>query len=537
MKKVLKTALLLFPVLLASCQENTILNVIDTEGFASKRASNYIEFRNYVSGMTRASVRGNNFASGDAMGVWGYQITNGVSEKIFNNQEVVNVDTAWTYSNKKLWNVGSDYMFYGMFPYSTSLYNMSNDNYISIANYTVVNNPEDQVDLMISERRNVEPFNTVDMIFHHILSNVNMYVRVAKQSEGFDLDNIESITLNSLKLNNVKNTGSYAQTGWASDNSAVGTWTISGASPVMTIANNTSTVITETESLLLKDYLMMPQVLFETTKNPNDVTVDVTFRVAYTDGTASTINKNGVRLTGLTGTSISGTSIISSWEPNYRYNYTMIFNPTLTTRIWDATITDPDSDTIRFDPSNLDVVEIYEDTDGDGKPDTWVEYPVIWDDTDGDGQDEPYIDKDGDGTPDDPSNPLDTENEIIRYNPDKPNVVEIFEDTDGDGKPDTWVEYPVVWVDVDGDGDLEPCIDKDNDGNPDDNNNDGKPDQIYVHTDTDKDKDVDDDDDWTELSKDPDTGIIEPEREFNDATIEFSATVSEWDNVNITHTL
>lgn len=74
MKKVLKTALLLFPVLLASCQENTILNVIDTEGFASKRASNYIEFRNYVSGMTRASVRGNNFASGDAMGVWGYQI-------------------------------------------------------------------------------------------------------------------------------------------------------------------------------------------------------------------------------------------------------------------------------------------------------------------------------------------------------------------------------------------------------------------------------------------------------------------------------
>lgn len=537
MKKAISTTLLVLPLMFAACQDNSILNAIDTEGFASHRKGSHIEFRNYIGGMTRASIHGNTFASGDAMGVWGYQITNGVSEKIFNNQEVVNVDTAWTYSNKKLWNLGSDYVFYGMFPYSTSLYSMSNDNLISIADFTVVNNPEKQEDLMISERRNVEPFNTVDMIFHHILSNVNMYVRVAKASEGFSMDNIESITLNSLTLNNVKNTGSYTQTGWASDNSAVGTWSVPATSPVMTIANNTSTVITESASLLIKDYLMMPQQLFETVKKPNDVTVDVTFRVAYTDGTASTISKNGVRLTGLTGNSISGTSIVSNWEPNYRYNYTMIFNPTLTTRIWDATITDPAVDTIRINPNNPDVVEVREDTDGDGIPDTWKEYPVVWEDTDGDGIDEPYVDKNKDGLPDDPTNPINTENEVIRYNPDKPDVVEIMEDTDGDGKIDTWVEYPVVWEDVDGDGDLEPCIDKDKDGVPDDNNGDGKPDQIYVHSDTDKDGDVDDDDDWKEITKDPSTGIIEPEREFTDATIEFSASVSEWDEVNITHTL
>jgi len=537
MKRTIRTALLLLPVLFAACQQNIILNAIDTEDLASRRANAYIEFRNYVGGMTRASVHGNNFASGDAMGVWGYQTTDGVSEQIFNNQEVVNVDTAWTYNNKKLWNVGSDYMFYGMFPYSASLYSMSSENLISIAGFTVANDPQVQVDLMISERRNVEPFNTVDMIFHHILSNVNLYVRVANESEGFKMDNIESITLQNLALNNVKSTGSYTQTGWANDNSAVGTWNVPGTSPSMTISNNTSTVITDSARLFFKDYLIMPQVLFDTEKRPDDVTVDVTIRVVYTDGTASTISKNGVRLTGLTGSSMSGTSIVSSWAPNYRYNYTMIFNPTLVTRIWDASITDPAIDTIRINPNNPNVVEIREDTDNDGQPDTWVTYPVVWEDNDGDGIDEPYVDKNRDGKSDDSSNPINTENELIRYNPDKPNVVVIMEDTNGDGKPDTWVEYPVIWVDADGDGNLEPCLDKDKDGEPDDNNNDGKPDQIYVHSDTDNDNDVDNNDEWSELSKDPDTGIITPERQFVDSTIEFSATVSEWDNVNIEHSL
>ena len=73
-----------------------------------------------------------------------------------------------------------------------------------------------------------------------------------------------------------------------------------------------------------------------------------------------------------------------------------------------------------------------------------------------------------------------------------------------------------------GDTDRDPT-----DGSP--SNPDGK-DVILVHVDTDGDGDVDDDDDWVQLQKDPDTGKIEPDRQIQDATIEFTATVHEWED-------
>ena len=72
-------------------------------------ADSYIEFNNYVSGMTRASKNGTNpFAEGDDMGVWGYQTTGEYLDTIFNNQRVYYVSgKVWNYDNKKLWNIGS----------------------------------------------------------------------------------------------------------------------------------------------------------------------------------------------------------------------------------------------------------------------------------------------------------------------------------------------------------------------------------------------------------------------------------------------
>ena len=141
----------------------------------------------------------------------------------------------------------------------------------------------------------------------------------------------------------------------------------------------------------------------------------------------------------------------------------------------------------------------------------------------------------------------------MKYSPDEPDTIYIYEDTDGDGVPDTWVDYPIVWEDIDDDGLLEAGIDRDGDGHIDnvDNENetqqepggdtdrdptDGSPsnpdgkDVILVHVDTDGDGDVDDDDDWVQLQKDPDTGKIEPDRQIQDATIEFTATVHEWED-------
>jgi hypothetical protein len=66
------------------------------------------------------------------------------------------------------------------------------------------------------------------------------------------------------------------------------------------------------------------------------------------------------------------------------------------------------------------------------------------------------------------------------------------------------------------------------DGNP---NNPGGKDVILVHVDTDGDGDVDEDDGWVQLEKDPDTGEIYPERETDEYVIEFTATVSDWEDI------
>lgn len=498
-KKVIKLSLLAGVMVLSSCQQNGILHEINP--YASKRNA-YIEFGNYVNTMTRAAkITGNSgFVVGDTMAVWGTQNTDGVVDVIFNNQDVRYIeDGTWTYNNKKLWNIGSTYMFYGVFPYSKTLYTMSNDScrYISIATYTTPNEPSEQTDLMISERRDVSPFNTVDMYFHHILSNVNVY---AKVSSAMDITDIESITLQSAKLNNIKNTGSYAQTGWK-QNRPVGSW--SNISGLMDIPAVTDKTITKTAIPLYTNYLMMPQTLFSTAARPDDVTVDAIFRIAYKDGTTSTFIKNGIRLAGITGTTGTKNNVISKWEPNYKYNYTLAFNPNRATRIWDA--------------------------DGDGG---LIIDPVTGDTTATD-DDTPTI-----GT--------------MKYNPDEPDVVKILEDTDGDGIPDTWVTYPLVWEDVDEDGKLEAGIDRDHDGHidnvdgdnrtqqvpggdPDTDPSDGNPknpegkDVLLVHVDTDGDGDVDDNDGWVQVQKDMETGVITPAREEEDATIEFTATVQEWE--------
>ena len=308
-KAKIKLSILAGMVLISSCQQSGILHEIDP--YANKRNA-YIEFGNIVNKMTRSAkssgIKG--FQLGDTMAVWGIQDTDGTIDVIFNNQDVRYIsDSTWTYDNKKLWNIGSKYMFYGVFPYSKTLYTMSDDEnyYISIANYTTPDDTASQIDLMISERRNVSPFNMVQMYFHHILSNVNVY---AKIGSGMDVTGIESITLQSIKFNNVKNTGSYQQTGW-NQNSAEGAW--SGQTGLMNIPTVTNLVLSNTSTPIYKDYLMMPQTLFSTEATPADVTLDAKFHVIYKDGTSSTFVKNGIRLAGITGTQGGNSSLISTW--------------------------------------------------------------------------------------------------------------------------------------------------------------------------------------------------------------------------------
>lgn len=500
LREIIKVSLVAGMVMVSSCQQNGIIHEIDP----SARPNAYIEFGNYVNTMTRASKTAGNggFVVGDTMAVWGIQNTDGEVDVIFNNQDVRYLaDGTWTYDNKKLWNIGSTYMFYGIFPYSKTLYTMSGDDnrYISIATYTTPDDPQDQTDLMISERRDVSPFNTVDMYFHHILSNVNVYAKIAAD---MDTSGIADITIKNIKFYNVRSTGHYEQTGW-SQNRAVGAWT--NHSGYMQIPAKSDIQITKTTTAIFSDYLMIPQKLFSTASQPVDVNIDATFKITYKDGTTSTYIKNGIRLAGITGNSSSTSKPISEWQPNYRYNYTIAFNPQKFTRIWDA---DGDA-SIQIDPITGDTITKTDDTP----------YPGI-----------------------------------VKFNPDEPDKVLVFKDNDGDDIPDTWVPVPIVWEDVDGDGKLEAGFDRDGDGHiddvdgdnntqqvpggdPDKDPSDGSPsnpqgkDVILIHYDSDGDGDVDDDDEWIQLQKDPDNGVISPAREIEDATIEFSATVQEWEEV------
>ena len=497
--RVLKTSLAAGIVLAAvSCNDRDVRYLIDRD---AAQKPQYIEFSNFVNTLTRAS-KGNNtgsFVVGDTMAVWGVQTTGTDVDLIFNNQDIRYVDgITWTYDNKRIWNSGSTYMFYGVFPYSKSLYSMSTDGnyYVSIPTYTTPNVPASQKDLMISERRAISPFNTVDMIFHHILSNVNIYARI---SNSLNMDPIESITLKSIKLNNVMSTGSYAQTGW-SQNRATGAW--SGVNGYMDIPEVKDIVLSKNDTAAYADYLMIPQQLFSLESSPKDVTIDAAFRIVYKNGTSATHTKNGIRLAGITGRTGSITQAITAWNPNYKYNYTLVFNPEKTTRIWDAdgdgsiqidpetgaVTTDDDTPfpgTMKYNPDEPDKILIYEDTDGDGKPDTWNTYPIAWEDIDGDDKLEAGVDRDGDGHIDNMDNDNNTQ------------------------------QVPG------GDPDKDPS-----DGNP--NNPDGK-DVILVHVDTDGDGDIDGDDEWVQIQKDITTGIIEPAREESNATIEFTATVQEWE--------
>ena len=498
MKKIIKASLLAGMILTVSCQQNDVLTLIDH----SQARNSYIEFSNYVGTMTRASkTPGNNsFVSGDTMAVWGIQKTGNQIDHIFINQPVRYISgTTWTYDNKKLWNDGSKYVFYGVFPYSKTLYTVSNDTnrYVTIANYTTPDAPAQQTDLLISERRVILPQNTVDMIFHHILSNVSIY---AKIGNGFDTTGVSQVMLTSMQLKNIKSTGTYTQTAWNQD-CAQGSWT--GITGTMNIPAATDKVLTFDATPVYADYLMIPQTLFSADATPQDVAIDAVFRIFYRNGTSSTCTKKNIRLAGITGNNGTNNQIISSWESNFRYNYTLAFTPHKSTRTWEA---DGDG-SIQIDPATGDTLSTTNDT--------------------------PYS-----GT--------------MRYNPDEPDIIYIFEDSNNDTIPDTWKSYPIVWEDVDGDGLLEAGLDRDGDGHidnvdgdtttqqlpggdPDKDPSDGSPsnptgkDVILIHYDSDGDGDVDDNDEWIQIQKDPNNGVIRPGRETEEPTIEFTATVSEWE--------
>lgn len=497
-----------------------------------------IEFSTFSENGTRASKKvGYTFLKDENISVYGFESNETVkNNQIFTNQKVTcqasYSESNWTYSPKKYWTPGNSYEFYAAYPYEQPYVFDASNKYFSIKDFVVDNDTAKQVDLMIAERNYASANNVVELNFHHILSNVNFY---AKVSSDVNPEEVTSVDIVSLNLVGLLNKGSYAQNDWTANHQAVGSWD----TPLPPHANGEWSVDPTKSSSFYKfpgiaggqatalpvgggsykdiatDLLLMPQSLFyvdDVTKGISakmDPVLDVEFKVSYSDATSQTF-KRYLRLSSLlsytkrtlnasTGkyTDETVNEPIHEWLPNYKYNYFLCFNPAKTTRIWSA--------------------------DSDGS-------------------------KDGDPTEDEYESP--EKGGGSRYNPDKPNVIEVWEDKNNDGKKDDdeWVEYPVVWEDIDGDGKLEGGIDKDGDGHIDNadgdtdteytgddtydptdgddvNNPDGK-DVILVYVDTDNDGEPDT---WRQLEKDPETGVIEPGKETQENFIEFTAVVSDWE--------
>lgn len=494
-----------------------------------KQTYGTIEFSSFSENGTRASKQvGYTFNVGEKISVYGFESNDTMDgeNQLFNNQEVTNTagqnNQIWTYSPKKFWTSGNRYEFYAAYPYEQPFAFDASTKYFSIKDFTVSNDTAKQVDLMIAERNYATPNNTVELNFHHILSNVNFYAKVAA---GVDPKEITSVDIVSLDVTGLLATGSYQQTGWTANHQAEGEWTTPLPKsedfcydfPGLGAGHSTALKVDGNEYKgVATDLLLMPQTLFYV-DDPEagisakmDPVLKVSFKVSYADATSQVFNKT-LRLSSLLsykkrtlelqedGTYgysdyVEVNEPIYKWEPNYKYNYFLTFNPAKTTRIWD--------------------------TDCDGN---------LGDDTDG----QPNEKEGG-----------------SRYNPDDPNVIQVWEDKDGDGEKDDdeWVEYSIAWEDIDGDGYLEGGIDKDGDGHIDnvdgdntteynnhttydptdgdvEHNPDGK-DAILAYVDTDGDGEPDK---WVQLEKDPETGEIKPGKDTEENYIEFTAIVSDWE--------
>lgn len=567
-------------LMVAACQDTTLM--YDTLGYGEK-TDNSIEFGNYVGGMTRASRgTGNTFLTGDKIEVYGFMTTGTIVDKLFNKQSVEKKDDGtWTYSPKKYWNIGSEYDFYAIFPYSDGNSFDDAGKTFSVTDFVVEENTANQVDLMIAQQiLNASAPNTVNFVFNHILSNVSFYV---KTSDDFVTTGIDRIEVVSFDVKGLYKKGSFAQTGWNNENAFEGSWT-ADANVVYNLPQVTGVVYNigaAQASAITQDQLLLPQTISD------NAVITITYTVFYDDTTSSTFTKS-VKLNKIVGSNGIQSSILAAWNPNYRYNYIIAVNPSMT-KIKPIAKDDNDQNDYE-DPNadttpNVNIIEI--DTDGDGVTDEyWIDedgdgnpdYPIIWEDIDGDGKEEAIPDRDGDGIPDDSDGDgspdviwvdtdgdgiVDTELERevevgpgVITDPDDPNYPdepnadfnggvdnylepsgylitdndgEYWIDLDGDGVGD----IEILWKDIDGDGKLEGIADKNGDGKltiEDSYDNDGLDyngnpnDYDVIMIDTNGDGIAD-----TELEKDitvvPDDL---PDDEVEESAIEFSAEVGSW---------
>ena len=547
-------------LMVVGCSQDILIDNLESDSTNSRE----IEFGlSMTDAATKASKEtGNSFVLGDAFSVDAIQYSSLGTLPLFTAQTVSYDGKNWKYSPVKYWDEKSTYDFYAIYPADVNHTFSAVDRLYTVTDFTVANDPKDQVDVMIAQQKSdVEPFNTVDYNFNHILSNVNFYMKAANE---LNMYKIKSIEIMSFDIQGLKSKGSFTQTGWDVNNVVVGSWTVDDASvydfPEAKGQTTTTSLVT-----LSSDMLMMPQDI------DDDAVVDVTYRLNYLDGSSASFTRSA-KFANVVGKKNKTEDVtIAKWESKNRYNYFLLVDPSKNeeggnTGKPNGTITTDHNDSEH--PAQVDIIT--KDTDGDGKIDEyWVDedrdgepdYKLVWadpdptdddkteylypdkdddglpdgTDTDGDGTpDNLWIDKDGDGeceteisrTPEVVNPPIDDPEDeplpYIDYNggvneykhaeafgilgPD--NQGEYWLDVDGNGTQDILI----VWKDIDGDGKLEGIADRDEDCLPTENDNYDGDHKDYLGNENEFDAILVYDkttDTWKELEKDPEGGDID----------------------------
>ena len=427
-------------IALVGCSQDVL---VDNSGV--NELSDKIEFGlSMADNATKASRgAGETFKEGDKMAVFGYQILDSDTSKLFNDQVVSYNGTKWSYSPVKYWVGGSNYAFYSMFPQTLGHSFSDATRLFNIPTFTVPSKADDQIDVMIAKQKlNVKPYNTVDFVFTHMLSNVNFYFKGIASNVSAGVSSVEILNFDVTGLNA---TGEYVQSGWSASGAPEGMWMVDFDSEYdMPEVKNISTLNQKVD--IITDLLLMPQDI------QSQAVVSVKYRINYEDGTSSTFKKS-VPFAAIIGKSQANGSTrpISSWFPAFRYNYYLTVNPS-TMDGGNGTVSYDHQDSLVVKTPDIVIVQI-PDTDGDLEDEYWVDedgdgtpdYPLVWDDPDGDGIENLYPDHDGDGIPD------------YRDNDDPHSG-----DTDGDSTDPTVGPggYDDVWIDNDGDGEAETEIER-----------------------------------------------------------------------------
>ena len=315
------TPIALAALTLAGCTQSEIL-IEQTE--IQNSAARRIEFGEAVADNatrdSKTSVAGQSaFEVGDVMGIYGYQSYPNDEypvQEIFRNQAVTKTDSAWIYDPVQYFTPGSTYEFYGFFPQAVEHTFDRETKCFTFADFTVATAKSDQVDLMIAHKNETNPVNTVEMLFNHLLSNVNFYFRV---SDKFNNPSVVSYDVVQFTVNGLKGRGTYTQTGYDESLAAVGSWVVDNTADYSYPAVTSGSIVKGEQLSLGDDLLLLPQPLGD------DAVITITYRLNYADGTSSIHGPSTFAL----NKAIDGTTAaIAAWQSNFRYNYYISVNLT-----------------------------------------------------------------------------------------------------------------------------------------------------------------------------------------------------------------